>query len=191
MGEELLEYNPNDGVYRSSYPIERVTGGRMVVDSNHAQVHGGNAFSMYHEALALAAAAKAYVEITVPADTYVHFQAASFFSTGYAQLRLVELAGPSTGGTGITPINRHRIINDTSVLTVKHGVTPAADDVVMDTLRVGKAGVGASGRIGGATGDDTEWVLNPATSYLLEITNNDSAAIDTTVRGFWYEEAGA
>ena len=30
--------------YRGSNPVERVTGATMVCDSNHAQVHAGNAF---------------------------------------------------------------------------------------------------------------------------------------------------
>jgi len=172
-------------------PVEAITQAVPVVDTNHAQVHEAHAFNTVFESLALAAAAKAYVEIVIPAGAYIHFQAATFFATGYGKLRFVELAAASTGGTGIVPVNRHRIADAASVVTVKHGVTPAADAVVMDTLRVGKPGSAASGRIGGNTGDDTEWVLNPGTSYLLEITNVDTVDIDATLRLFWYEEDGA
>lgn len=62
-------------------PIERVTQGTMTIDSNHAQIHAGNAYSL-GEVITITAGATVDVTVYVPTGTYVHYQASDISTDG-------------------------------------------------------------------------------------------------------------
>lgn len=174
-------------------PIERVTSGVPVIDTNHAQIHEKNAYSFYHRA-ALAGGGVLNITIQVPTDTYVHFQAAEFTTDGGNDVELAIFEGTTLnavpGGTAIVPTNRHRIDPPASILTVKHGASITSDGTQIGGNILYKSGTPASRSVGQKQ-DGVEWVLKPNTTYLFRFTNGATTASNMVFRPFWYEEGGA
>lgn len=182
-------------IKRSDYiPFERVTGGIPVIDTNHAQIHDGNAYSL-GEVLTIAAGATVDVTVYVPDGTYVHYQATDLSTDGgnTVTATLYEGATVTAGtGTAIVPVNRRRLgTPEVSSLTVKQGATVTATGNKIDQWHFPKAadkGVMASI----SKSDTNEWVLKQDTTYLFRIANTGSStAAVVSMRPFWYEEAGA
>ncbi|PLX00493.1 MAG: hypothetical protein C0591_01115 [Marinilabiliales bacterium] len=176
-------------------PIERVTNGVPIIDTNHAQIHAGNAFS-FAKHQSLAAGASLDVTFEVPAGAYVHFQAFDVVSDGLNELTVKLYEGTTLnatpGGTAITPVNRHRVgTPESSVLTVKHGATIDADGTELDEMFLPKVSSGAVKNMA-TKGDSIEWILKPEEVYLLRLENTGTTtALVAVVRPFWYEEGGA
>jgi len=181
------------GITRSSYnKEERVTKGIPVIDTNHAQIHDANAFSI-GGVFTIAGGATLDITVQVPAATYVHYQATDISTNGGNSVTVVfyEGATVTTGGTAITPVNRHRLgTPPASVLTVKQGATITGTGTEVDRWYFPKS---STNQIQNSISksDSNEWVLNPSTAYLLRFTNAATDAVIVSVRPFWYEEDGA
>lgn len=115
--------------------IERVTTGHPVIDTNHAQIHDSNAYSL-GEVFTIAAGATVDVTVHVPAGAYVHYQATDLSTDGgnTVTAKLYEGATiTAETGTAITPINRRRLgAPDASLLTIKQGATVTATGTQID-----------------------------------------------------------
>jgi len=93
-------------------PIERVTGAIATIDTNHGQIHAGNAFSLSTGKISIAAAAVVDLTFTIPEDVYVHFQQFDVTTDGGNELTITlfdeTVLNATPAGTLITPINRNR-----------------------------------------------------------------------------------
>lgn len=175
-------------------PVERVTGGVMVIDSNHAQIHGGNAYSI-GEFFTIAAGAKLDVTVQVPAGAYVHYQATDLSTDGGNTVTATFYEGATVTaatGTAITPVNRKRIDTpEASVLTIKQAPTVTATGTQLDKWYFPKTANSQAKGFNGKS-DTNEWVLKPETTYLLRISNiGTTTSAVVSMRPFWYEETGA
>jgi hypothetical protein len=179
--------------------IERITGAHPTIDTNHAQVHGKNGFSIV-AAMAVLAGNTGGVQINVPAGVYVHLQAIGFEADngpgGVFFAEDVSMTAPQfAAATAVTPVNHHRIDPPASALTIKANtiitVTNGAAPVTMDRLPVLAASVGVNKTNDKGNGNPNEWVLCPGKTYLIYLANNDDVTINFTFRVFWYEEASA
>lgn len=176
-------------------PIERVTEGLPVIDTNHAQIHAGNAYSIgaYFN---IAAAGKVDLTVTIPANAYVHFQALNINSDGGNTVTISffenTVLNATPGGTAITPVNRRRLPTvPVSVLSLLKDATITTDGTLLDTIVLPKSSSPSAG--GSVTrADEVEWVLNPGSKYTFRIANTGATtAVNVNFRPFWYEEAGA
>jgi hypothetical protein len=175
-------------------PVERVTGGVMVIDSNHAQIHAGNAFSL-GEVFTIAAGATVDVTVQVPAGAYVHYQATDLSTDGGNTVTAILYEGATVTaatGTAITPVNRRRLDTpDTSLLAIKQGATVTATGSRIDQWYFPKA-ADKGVMVSISKSDTNEWVLKQDTTYLLRISNTGATtSAVVSMRPFWYEEAAA
>lgn len=184
------------GFFGSSLtPIERVTSGIPVIDTNHAQIHAGNAFSLIGT-MDVAQSQTGVLQISVPAATYVHFQAADIFSNaGPVNVSLIEDAALTSevGASDLLPNNHHRIDNTASVLAVKAlanaGVTNGSAVVTLATMPLFGTASGVT-KVGASVSNSQEWILKPSKKYLL-VLPGITGGIKYGFNIFWYEEAGA
>jgi len=174
--------------------IERVTGGIPVIDTNHAQIHEGNAYSL-GSVFTIAAGASLDVTVQVPAGAYVHYQATDLSTDGGNTVTATFYEGATVTaatGTAITPVNRRRLgTPESSVLTIKQAPTVTATGTQLDQWYFPKTADAQAKGFNGKS-DTNEWVLKPETTYLLRISNTGATtAAVVSLRPFWYEEAGA
>jgi hypothetical protein len=161
--------------------LDRITGGLAVTDTNHSQVHAGNAFSMT-EHITVASGAYLRRTVTIPDGIYVHFQEFEASLEVAFDVKIIEGDDP-TIGTEYTPIARNRVKNDASALTV-HDTLVTANTTTLFHVHYPATKQGGSGVIS----DGIEWVLNPGHSYTFEIYNHDNASGDGYFKIDWYEE---
>lgn len=171
--------------YRGSDPIEDVTEARPVIDSNHGQIHAGNAFSAFVRIAALANNGVLNYALVVPQNAYVHFQLAELSGNGAAELDVYKTATLTLGAVVMAPQNRSHISAKASVVEFKavSAVTNAG------TLFDGASLFGGAQKAAvGKTGDENEWVFRPET-YLLRVTSKATTGLDGMLKLFWYEES--
>lgn len=166
------------------------------IDSDHAYIHQGLAFT-YAKVVTLGnGATKACILKTPAASTgkYIHWRPLSVSSANAGILVEFNESVEYTGGSDETDDvwNRNRNLDPT--------IRPTAslvDGTVVITdagTALSKAQFGAGGRpnraSGGDGGADEEIVLKPSTDYMIRITNQGTSDNVVTIALFWYEEAG-
>ena len=180
---------------------EHVTAGARVITTDHASIHDGWGYSIYATFTAVADGDTRNLVITTPATTvdrpYVHLKYFdAWIGNASGTLQIYEDPYDVTGGTPVDVINHRRTgTPPTSDSTVVHTATVTLDNVspahtakLLPTLRFGGGGTGPQGRAGGDRSTDIEWVLEPETKYVIQITNTSGAAADIGFWAFWYEE---
>ena len=188
---EILNESPSDLI-----PRGRVTGAVVAMDSNHAQIHAGNAFSLVGT-MDVAQSQSGIVQIAVPAAAYVHFQAAQIdCDAGPAIVSLLEdyTLTSEVGAATLVPANHHRIINEASVLTVKAladaAATAGSAPITLATIPLHGTTQGQA-KISADTSNSQEWVLAPGSTYLVTFGHSVSGSVKFGYNLFWYEESGA
>jgi len=186
-------------------PIERVTEGRPVIDTNHAQVHAQNAYAFYHKftLAGTGGGASAIIRMDVPEDAYIHFQASNIENDGTLDIELTLIRDPEitvagTLGTAIIPRNRHHGggsssgANDASVLSFApySGLPTFTGGDIVDGWYFPKEG-SVNQKVGGTKENSIEIVLRPDTTYFWKFTTTQTTGTGHIVfRPFWYEDAG-
>ena len=165
-------------------PLDRITGGVAVTDTNHSQVHAGKAYHV-SKSLSLAAGASSNITVDCPAGVYVHFQG---FTAVLGEIFLIEMFEGDTPTTGVitTPVQRNRHDNFVSALTV-HNTVVALNTTQMVDMTYPASRQGGTGFVQ----DGIEWVLSPGKSYSFIVTNTGSQATVGFVKFDWYEEGAA
>lgn len=127
---------------------------------------------------------------------YVHFKPSKVSATaGPVYVALLENYNFAAAGGAIVPLNRNRMKDYASVLTVKgiadatvvSGTAPQSLDM---TVLVGNT---TAGKLGSSSSAAEEWVLKAGNTYLITFSNATSPSVTATVgyELFWYEEGGA
>ena len=175
--------------------FERFTKFLSVIQSDHAYIHAGLAFSYIGTTGTLAAAATTSIEFTTPtvaSGKYIHFRPTFLSSSAnYMTMSMNEGSTTTGGGSVLTNIkNRNRnSATASSMQTLKTAVTVSVSGGQIDTLATGVAG-GASQNGGGQSGGaNEELILIPNTKYTITFAN--SGTVTSTVgiyKLFWYEE---
>jgi len=166
--------------------VDPFSGSAVMIDSEHAHIHAGEGYDISGRISALGNGATAYFYI-VP-TVGIHWRDFTIKSTKAPTL--IELFEDPTiavdgEGTPVTPINRNRYSSNTSGISVYSGPTITDDGTILytdETLDIG--GPTKGGDVGNLP---LEWVLTPASTYALKITNNGGVNADLTYQFFWYE----
>lgn len=169
--------------------LDRFTGFLTNITGDHRYIHEGKAFSFSTVTTSIAAAGVYDINITTPANGYVHWRPVAFgTSANITLLELYEGATRSATGGTITPINRNRNKTNASTVTVNYAVTTTGTGTFLRSVTAGAGGVTA--RAGGSSaGEVEEFVMKPSTNYLVRFTNIGSTTATTVYfTAFWYEE---
>lgn len=164
--------------------IDEDTGSDTSIEWNHVVIHEGIAFHNSQIGSIAASPATMNYAITTPsAAKEVHFSFVAA-STGQATCLLYEGMTVS-GGTTFTKLNRKR------GSSVASSVSAQVKAAVLGTgARVGtiiRSEVIGAGRTAGTGAAVNEWVLAPATKYVLVLRNAETSAKDLSLRINWYE----
>lgn len=162
-------------------PLDRITGGVGVTDTNHSQVHAGNAFH-HSQQISLGNGGVLTHTMDVPAGVYVHFQSFSAILSQEYSLVVTEGDTPTTG-TEDTPVNRNRNKNIPSEI-VLHDAAVTANTTELVSLRM----PGNNSKSIGVKDAGIEWVLLPGKSYTFVLTNLSSLTATGHLALDWYEE---
>jgi len=167
---------------------ETLTGYSAVIDSDHAYIHDGIAYTAIIDLGTISAATKiGFTTPTVASGKYVHWRPIGLqTSADYVKFELYE--GDSfTGGTAASVINRNRLSsNTTGMQNFDSGVTVTPAGTVIQHGGVGTSGNPAT-RSGGGGSAAEEIVLKQNTDYVVQITPDGST--DVVMELFWYEES--
>lgn len=169
--------------------IEEITGSALAISTDHSNIHAGIAYTTTNK-FTIAAAGSAYLEMIVPAGAYVHFKPVSMQTDGpKITIQLIEAPALTTGSTAVVPANRRRVATPTvSIVTVKSNPTAVSAGTVLDQDYIGGGTGNGQTVTGGNASNDNEWVLKPATTYVLKVTNGGASSADVNIKTFWYEE---
>ena len=190
-----LPRNPLNFLFRPWSPVERVTSGVPVIETNHANIHEGRAFEL-SGTLAVSAGQIGAVKIPVPEGAYIHFQAADFTADGGpVTAKLIEDATfTDASEVSKTPVCLHRINPPSSIVaaTVYGNVTVQNGDSPLTVRELYiPANVQGSQRLSWHNGTPNEVILQSGVNYLVTIANGGSSTVNIGYYLFWYEESAA
>jgi hypothetical protein len=161
------------------------------IDSDHAYIHDGIAFTAIHVASGISAAYDiCFKTPNAASGKFVHWRPIGITtSADYCAFQLTE-GETYTGGTAIVPINRNRALSAldgyaTKMQAFVYNATCTPGGTVIQAGGVGTSGI-ATAKGGGGSSADQELVLKADTIYCLTLTPD--GATDVTVELFWYEE---
>ena len=157
----------------------------VMIDQPHHQIHEGERFVWNYEDSSMTTNDTLVMCITPSAGTYAHFEYAVTCPVEFT-LALYEAPTLSASGTAIASLNRDRPSTKVSGCVVTHTptVSGGANGTLLEKYYLG----GGNQRAGGSLRSVSEWVLTPATIYMLVVTsratgNACSAIIDVYVEG--------
>ena len=166
---------------------ESLTKYMAIIDSDHAYIHDGIAFTAIIDSGSISAAYDiAFTTPTVDSGKYVHWRPIGIqTSADYCKYELRE--GDSfSSGSAVTPINRNRISTRTSSMqTFVKNATATPTGTLIQLGGVGTSG-NPSSQSGGGSAASQEIVLEQNTNYVLTLTPDSATTV--TLELFWYEE---
>jgi len=168
--------------------IEEYTGYIGVIDSDHAYIHSGIAFTSIINTGSISVAYDICFKtpLTTANHQYVHWRPVGITSSSeYVDIQMTE-GETYTGGVAVTPINRNRNKTNSSEM---QAFVKAATCTPAGTL-IASTGVGSTGTptatAGGGSGANEELLLKPDTIYTITLT--PAGATTCILELFWYEE---
>ena len=185
-------YGPDFDGAVGQFVRERVTSCFPTIDSDHAFIHEGVAYTASTGFLTVANNATCSLSVLVPADAYVHWKPAIVTGSATGLITLHESATVSGTSAAVTPRNRNRLSGtDTSVTTcASRAAATITPSIELDHAVLPGGGTGAT-RIGGNVTAAAEWVAKQSTLYTISVLNNSGGSATYAISAFWYEESGA
>ena len=168
--------------------IEDFTGYVAVIDSDHAYIHKGLAFTTIIDTGTISSAYRiGFKTPTAESGKDLHWRPINLYSTLAGVRGVLTEADTYTGGTVQIPFNRNRDMKDelSVIQDIKKGVTATPTGVEIDSFYIGSAG-NPSQRSGGSDGANEELLLAPDTDYVLTLTPSGNTVCYLNL--FWYEE---
>jgi len=152
------------------------------IDKSHSELHEGGVFAVAQHAT-LGNAGTRDVLLVPPAGVYPHI---TFAVRGSKEtnIKLYEGVTEDGDGTDITAYNRNRNSSATASTALAHTPTVTDTGTLLQEQHVG-GGIGNQ-RFGGEAREESEWILKPATKYLLRVTSEE-ADNDVSILINWYE----
>ena len=173
------------------FPIDQLdqfTGFPCVVQSDHAYIHQGKAFTLSGKSGSVAAGATFIISFQTPSNKYAHLRPSIISSTAnLGELRIAE-GSTFSSGSAATAYNRNYNSSKTSGITIKTGVTMTVEGTIKHYFCIGTGG-NPSQNSGGGSGEANERVLKPSTDYTFRFENIGSSTATVFYYDiFWYEE---
>ena len=170
----------------TSRASEDLTGYWGVIDSDHAYIHRGLAWTAVVNTGAISALYKiSFKTPTVASREYIHWRPLGMTTSAqYCQIELYK-GDTFSGGTTVVPTNRNdNSTNVSAMQTFAKGTTVTLSGTLKGSFGIGTAGNPAA-RTGGGSCASKELVLAPNTSYSIGITPD--AETTCILELFWYQ----
>ena len=185
MAKNIYRKSIQDELLRSFDPhVHALT----IIQEQHRMAHDG---FMYHTSGKITGVANgASVEVFMRTGTIpVHFTRAQFtLGRGDIDINTYEDTTVSADGTPIVIFNTNRISTNTPEMDIFGGATIVTDGNQMHTLWAHPTGTGVGNAIGlSEVSNGEEWILKPATNYMVRLTNNSGASITFSYEFLFYE----
>ena len=178
-----IDVAEQSGVLRDSF-----LGGQVVISQEHYQLQTGDTFLVSY---------KSPDDANIADDGTVNLHIA----TGAKQVHLsawascggdmeAELLEGTTidgdTGTEMTVYNKRRASATASLSTVKRDITVDSAGTLLEHRFI--PGGDGGNAVGGARGEQDEWIVAANTNYMLRITNRAGTAQPMSIEIEWYEE---
>lgn len=164
-----------------------ITGGLVIINSDHQMVHRSATFSVSYYDLTVADSGTLSLGISVPANHEIHLKTLFVSGDGFPWIfDGVPLTTFTPSVTFLTPFNHYMSATaPASVVTVNVNPTglPAEGDYVF--LFGGGTGVGGRTSTGGYSPTE-EFIMHPG-NHLVRMTNNSGAVNEGNIVMTWYE----
>jgi hypothetical protein len=171
-----------------SVPVTYDDGCMGQIVYEHLKVHHGEMFMAEHSA---SVNNGANLDIQLLTGAVTPHLVLGVNVTGQCTMTLYEAPTTTAAGTAIASYNMNRNSALVPGAAFTHGPTVTATGTTnLINGRILPGGNSAQTRIGAGARTDTEFVLLPATKYLLRITNGSGSTAIVNVFAEFYEDAG-
>ena len=153
----------------------------------HHEVHEGETFYVSRYAEDVADDASIIILLQVGATKEAHCTWAAACG-GDAEIQVTENPTVNAAGTAMTEFNMNRHSTETATVVATHTPTVAGGTLMPNYMVPGGSGGNA---VGGTTRQNTEWVLDINSDYVIGIFNRSGQARNMSLAVQWYEEAMA
>ncbi len=183
--------NPQD---RERNKFDQWTGAVNVISEEHKIIHDGHGYVCSTLTTGILNGATAERLIRVPAGVSPHLRKfTTAITSAPCTIELFEGATITAPGTLVDTFNANRNSTNTASTLIYANPTISADGTRIDVVLLPEIATGGGGGPGGGTGGSQgpdvgeEWILKPATDYIIRLTNNSGASCDANCHMFWYE----
>jgi len=175
--------------------VEALTGYSAVIQSDHAYIHQGIAYTLnIVQDIAIGATYALYFYTPDPSlKRFIHMRPTRIASSASGIVYKLEENCNYNGGTDLTNMiwNRNRTVATTlpTYCEVKGGVTSGDDGTILESCYIGAGGSRRNSE-GGENNAQEELLLAPDTDYILQFENTGGKATTLSLTLFWYETKG-
>ena len=159
--------------------------GLVATDYATDLIFAGKAFTV-NQVYSVATGADKFFLFDPPADSYIVTLPLHFSATDGPVVVNVSTGSDYTGGTAITPLNRDNRSATAATATLTQDPTGSSLGTNAFSYLLGTSG-GLFTAGGGTVADALPFIINPATTYLVQVDNQSGANIQVEVRITWYE----
>lgn len=169
--------------------FDKISGAPRAISHEHGKLHDGDVYT-FSSQTSLAMNGKHYIALTNPASESYHLTTARVQPTGgpiVVKLYEAPFLDANSMGTETVLINRYRPLQATKVASLQVHLDPFVDvnslGMAMETQLLPATNLFVS------SGEDFpfEWVLALGNQYIVEIENQNNAAIQLVYTPFIYE----
>lgn len=166
-------------------PVDDFTKSVEIIEWEHARIHEGKGFTNSRLFTLSNNATTYHLFRNLSVGNYPHIRTLLVSSSGSPlELHLYESPTITSVGTLQPSSNNNRASVVTPNLLMYSGTTVSEDGTFLasDIIAGGK-GVGGAG----TENAQREWILKPATDYVLKLVNVGAGSISYGLKVFWYE----
>jgi len=169
----------------SAIAADTATGGLVTIGEIHRLIHLGRIFEASHYVPAIAAAATYdLLIVTGAAAPHLRIQANA---GGPARLALYEGSTTSADGSAMLTANRNRLSANTPACALFYAPTVTALGTRLSDEYAAGADAGGHRTVGSTFPSFEEWILQPATRYVVRLTNVADSKIRASFNFAFYE----
>lgn len=164
-------------------PVDYISGNRLIIEPSHGAIHEGTHFTVKYNKI-IGAGSVVSVMMTTPATAtskYIHFVAGVECDKA-ATWTFSQCS--ASGGSALTSYNNNLNSSSTAGTTIVANPTITTYGTVYETHIIGTTGNPTS-RTGGGVEQRNEWLLAPATQYLINVSTV-SASSNTVINIPYY-----
>lgn len=166
-------------------PTDDTTKSVEIIEWEHARIHAGKGFTNSRLFTLANNATTYHLFRNSSANNYPHIRTLLVSAGGSpVELHLYEAPTVTSVGTLQASSNNNRASSNVANMLIYSGATVSADGTFLasDIIAGGK-GVGGAG----TENAQREWLLKPATDYILKLVNVGAGNISYGLKIFWYE----